>query len=79
MIGEVQNDEVTATYLYGTNLLSTNNGTSTNYYLFNAHGDVTGITDSAQTVTKTYDYDACTRCDYETSDLIATEYIVCCS
>ena len=54
----MQNDEVTATYLYGTNLLSTNNGTSTNYYLFNAHGDVTGIADDAQAVTKTYDYDA---------------------
>lgn len=26
-----------------------------------------------------YDYEACTRCDYETSTLIGTEYIVCCS
>ena len=30
-------------------------------------------------VRKTYDYDACTRCDYETSDLIDTEYIFCCA
>ena len=30
-------------------------------------------------VRKTYDYDACTRCDYETSELIDTEYIFCCA
>lgn len=34
---------------------------------------------SPRCVTKTYDYDACTRCDYETSTLVGTEYIVCCS
>lgn len=28
---------------------------------------------------KTYLYQACTRCDYETSQLIATEYIFCCA
>ncbi|MBQ4104358.1 MAG: hypothetical protein IJC90_07835 [Clostridia bacterium] len=28
---------------------------------------------------QTYLYEACTRCDYETSTLAATEYIVCCS
>jgi len=38
--------------------LSTDNGTSTSYYIFNAHGDVTGLTNGAQTVTKSYDYDA---------------------
>ena len=36
-------------------------------------------TTSPRCVKKTYDYDACTRCDYETSELIATEYIICCS
>lgn len=30
-------------------------------------------------VRKTYLYQACTRCDYETSELIDTEYIYCCS
>lgn len=30
-------------------------------------------------VRKTYDYEACTRCDYETSELIDTEYIYCCA
>lgn len=28
---------------------------------------------------ETYNYEACTRCDYETSELVATVYIVCCS
>ena len=28
---------------------------------------------------KTYLYQACTRCDYETSELIATENIYCCA
>lgn len=36
-------------------------------------------TTSPRCVRKTYDYDACTRCDYETSTLISTEYIICCS
>ena len=28
---------------------------------------------------KTYDYDACTRCDYEKSTLLGSIYIYCCS
>lgn len=35
-------------------------------------------TTSPRCVRRTYDYDACTRCDYEISELVATEYIVCC-
>ncbi|MBE6749453.1 MAG: hypothetical protein E7557_09550 [Ruminococcaceae bacterium] len=35
-------------------------------------------TTSPKCVRRTYDYDACTRCDYEISELVATEYIVCC-
>ena len=27
----------------------------------------------------TYKYEACTRCDYETSDHLKTSYIICCS
>ncbi len=30
-------------------------------------------------LSKLYDYDACTRCDYETSTLIKTVYIFCCA
>lgn len=33
---------------------------------------------SPRCVKKTYTYQACTRCDYEASQLIDTEYIVCC-
>ena len=28
---------------------------------------------------KIYDYEACTRCDYEASDLITSSYIFCCA
>ena len=38
--------------------MSTSTDDETNYYLFNAHGDVTGLTDENEVITKTYDYDA---------------------
>lgn len=34
---------------------------------------------SPRCLRRTYNYEACTRCDYETSELIKSEYIVCCS
>ncbi len=34
---------------------------------------------SPRCLEKTYEYEACTRCDYETSTLIDSEYIICCS
>ena len=34
---------------------------------------------SPRCLKRTYDYEACTRCDYETSELINSMYIVCCS
>jgi hypothetical protein len=34
---------------------------------------------SPRCLKRTYDYEACTRCDYEASDLMKSEYIVCCS
>lgn len=36
-------------------------------------------TTSPRCLRKVYNYEACTRCDYETSQLIGSEYIVCCS
>lgn len=36
-------------------------------------------TTNPRCVKKTYAYQACTRCDYETSELVNTEYIICCS
>lgn len=34
---------------------------------------------SPRCLKKVYAYEACTRCDYETSDVISSEYIICCS
>lgn len=34
---------------------------------------------SPRCLKKTYCYEACTRCDYETSEIISTKNIVCCS
>ena len=58
VVAEAQNGDVTSTYLRGANLLSTSTEDETSYYIFNAHGDVTGLTNGAQNVTKAYDYDA---------------------
>ncbi len=44
-------------YIRGINLIASA-GSSTNYHLYNAHGDVVQLTNSSGTVTKTYDYDA---------------------
>ena len=34
---------------------------------------------SPRCLKKTYEYEACTRCDYEASDLLGQSYIICCS
>lgn len=34
---------------------------------------------SPRCLQKTYNYEECTRCDYENATLILSEYIVCCS
>ena len=46
------------TYLRGVNLISRTAAGNTEYYLFNAHGDVTELTGSSGAVTKAYRYDA---------------------
>lgn len=45
---------------------------------------VTAITHKARATAprcleKVYEYEACTRCDYEASDLLGSSYIFCCS
>ena len=35
-------------------------------------------TTSPRCVEKTYDYEECSRCDYNKATLVCTEYIVCC-
>ena len=48
----------TVTYLRGANLISRTGDDGTDFYLFNAHGDVTGLADSTGVSTRAYDYDA---------------------
>ena len=54
----MQTDRVTTSYLRGINLISRTAGNTTEYYLFNAHGDVVNLVNTNGTVTKSYDYDA---------------------
>ena len=57
VVGE-QTRAVLVTYLRGANLISRRSGEELNYYLFDAHGDVTELIDSAGTVTHSYRYNA---------------------
>ena len=47
--------EIQTAYIYGNERINSNNGV---YYLYNGHGDVTGLADTAGNITKTYNYDA---------------------
>ena len=53
-----QTDGEITTYLRGVNLIARSDGDATEYYLYNAHGDVVQRTDSSGAVTKAYSYDA---------------------
>ena len=57
MIGEQLNGAYVS-YLRGANLISRTSEDGTDFYLFNAHGDVTGLADSTGASTRAYDYDA---------------------
>lgn len=57
VVGERLNGEYVS-YLRGANLISRTSGDETDFYLFNAHGDVTGLADSTGASTRVYDYDA---------------------
>ena len=54
---EQTDGDITA-YLRGVNLIARSDGGTTEYYLYNAHGDVVQRTDSSGAVTKAYTYDA---------------------
>ena len=56
-MAELEDDALSASYLRGANLISRTTS-ATEYYTFNAHGDVVGLVSAAGTQTKTYDYDA---------------------
>ena len=55
---EIEGGAVTAKYTRAMNLVSSTIGGATSYYLYNAHGDVLQLADSAGVVTKNYDYEA---------------------
>jgi RHS repeat-associated protein len=55
---ELSGNTVTSVYLYGANRISRIRSHSTDYYLYNAHGDVVQLTNTSGAVTKTYEYDA---------------------
>ena len=57
VVGERLNGEYVS-YLRGANLISRTGEDGTDYYLFNAHGDVTGLADSTGASARAYDYDA---------------------
>ena len=57
VVGERLNGEYVS-YLRGANLISRTSGDETDFYLFNAHGDVTGLADNTGASTRAYDYDA---------------------
>ena len=58
VVAEVQNNVLHTSYLRGINLICREQGTATQYYLFDAHADVIALTDEDGNVTKSYDYDA---------------------
>ena len=58
VVAEVQNNAVTQNYLRGINLIRREAGAATDYYLFNAHGDVVNLVNTAGVATQSYDYDA---------------------
>ena len=58
VVAEVQNNTVTDNYLRGANLIRRTSAGETEYYLFNAHGDVVTTTNPNGTVNQSYDYDA---------------------
>ena len=51
-------DESIIKYIRGINLIARDDGTDRDFYLFNAHGDVTALTDTTGVITKSYHYDA---------------------
>ena len=58
LVADYDGGAVIASYVRGANLLRSNTSTGSAYYLYNGHGDVTGLTDGFGALTWEYDYDA---------------------
>ncbi|MCL5768198.1 Ig-like domain-containing protein [Acinetobacter sp. ANC5681] len=55
---ELQNQQPTATYTYGDDLISYHQGTGSQYYLYDALGSTRGLTNENGQMTDSYNYDA---------------------
>jgi RHS repeat-associated protein len=55
---ELNGSTVTANYIRGINLIYSTISGAPKYYMYNAHGDVVQLTDTAGAVVKSYNYDA---------------------
>jgi RHS repeat-associated protein len=58
LVADMSGGAVIASYVRGINLLRANTSTGASYYVYNGHGDVTGLTNSSGVITWEYDYDA---------------------
>ena len=59
MIAETSGNAITANYTYDiTGIAMSNSGEAYQYYLKNAHGDVTGLTNENGVILTDYEYDA---------------------
>jgi len=58
VIKELDSEGSVAYNTYGTNLISRDLDSEKVYYLYNGHGDVTGLVDSGGTVITSYYYDS---------------------
>ena len=54
---EMQEGTVIRTYVRGINLILFQSGANTDWYLYNAHGDVVQLTGGDGTVTRSYRYE----------------------
>lgn len=58
IIAETEDDEITAVYLRGLNLIMCEDDSQSAYYLFNAHGDVVQLTNDIGSIVMEYSFDA---------------------
>ena len=58
VLEESVNDALTASYVYGLDLISQERGVNDSYYLVDGLGSTRGLTDASGVVTDTYSYDA---------------------
>ena len=58
LVADMSGGTVIASYARGANLLRSNTSTGQAYYLYNGHGDVTGLANSSGALAWKYDYDA---------------------